>query len=248
MVNDMSKINNSGIIMTGGRIEAEQLAVGDGASVAVTSAATSGAPPTATDKPATNTKILFLGANPLSSQRLGLDEEARALAAILQSAEHREQFELKTHWAVRPDDLLQILNRERPLIVHFSGHGTGSSGLVLHHENGEEILVSADALRRLFTVLKGDIRLVVLTACASLEQARAIAEVIDCAIGMTADIADVAAARFSTALYRALCAGRSVQNAFDQGVTALSLAGLDGGGIPVLLARDGVAPDSIYAC
>jgi hypothetical protein len=56
-------------------------------------------------------KLLFLAANPTDTDRLRLDEESR------------DQFELKTHWAVRADDLQELLMRYQPDIVHFSGHG-----------------------------------------------------------------------------------------------------------------------------
>jgi hypothetical protein len=67
--------------------------------------------------------ILFLAANPLSTDRLALDQEARAIQAELERGGHREEFELVTRWAVEPLDLLRELRRLEPTIVHFSGHG-----------------------------------------------------------------------------------------------------------------------------
>src|SRR4051794_34439370 len=56
--------------------------------------------------------------------------------------------------------------------------------------------VSAFALNRLFGVLKDNIRVVVLNACYTRAQADAIADVIDCVIGMNAAIDDEAARVF----------------------------------------------------
>ena len=72
--------------------------------------------------------ILFLTANPLGTDRLALDEEARAIQVALERGVHRD-FELSTRWAMnrwtlgalRP--LLDELRRFRPTIVHFRGHG-----------------------------------------------------------------------------------------------------------------------------
>src|SRR5215813_10360392 len=72
-------------------------------------------------------KVLFLASNPLQQSRLALDEEARVITAQIRSADHRDAIELITAWAVRRDDLQQLLLQHRPHILHFSGHGTRSA-------------------------------------------------------------------------------------------------------------------------
>ena len=72
-------------------------------------------------------KILYLASNPLEQSRLTLDEEIRVITAQIRSAEHRDALELVSGWAVRPDDLQQLLLQHKPQIVHFSGHGTGDA-------------------------------------------------------------------------------------------------------------------------
>lgn len=69
-------------------------------------------------------KILFLASNPLSQTRLALDEEIRAITTQVRSADHRDALELISAWAVRADELQQLLLRHKPHIVHFSGHAT----------------------------------------------------------------------------------------------------------------------------
>ena len=68
-------------------------------------------------------KILFLVSNPLTQDRLALDEECREITAKIRSAEHRDAIELIAAWAVRPPDLQELLLQHRPHVVHFSGHG-----------------------------------------------------------------------------------------------------------------------------
>jgi hypothetical protein len=67
--------------------------------------------------------ILFLAANPIGTDRLALDREARAIRKELESAGLGDCFELETRWAVEPLDLLRELRRLKPTVVHFSGHG-----------------------------------------------------------------------------------------------------------------------------
>ena len=69
-------------------------------------------------------KILFLAANPLEQSRLALDEEIRAITAQIRSADHRDALELVSGWAVRPDDLQQLLLQHKPQVVHFSDNTT----------------------------------------------------------------------------------------------------------------------------
>lgn len=186
-------------------------------------------------------KILFLGANPLNSTRLALDEEIREIEQNLRASRLRNRFEVKSRWAVRPSDLQQALLDEEPTIAHFSGHGDGAAGLAFHSDDTtKDALVTGAALRALFRVLKDNLRVVVLNACFSTEQATAIVEEIDFVVGMSDAIGDDAARIFAAAFYRGLAFGKSVQAAFDLGVNELQLNGfVHDEHVPVLLVRTG---------
>ena len=174
-----------------------------------------------------------------------MDEEARLITQKIRASEYRDVLKLETLWAVRPDDLLQALNEHKPQIVHFSGHGSESGEIVLMDNNRQAKPVSAEALKMLFTTLKDNIRVVVLNACYSEKQAQAIAEVIDCVVGMSTSIGDEAAIIFAASFYRAIGFGRSIKEAFDQGKTAIMLEGIPEANTPQLLTRTGVDPASI---
>ncbi len=190
-------------------------------------------------------KILFLAANPVESHPLKLDEEIRAITAKIQASEYRDALELISVWAVRPDDLLQALNQHKPQVVHFSGHGTQSGEIVVVGEDGQPKPIGTKALRALFRTLKDNVRVVVMNACFSRPQARAITRTIDCAVGMNASIGDRAATIFAASFYRAIGFGRSVQEAFEQGKTALLLEGVEQAEVPELLVRTGVDPGQL---
>ncbi len=190
-------------------------------------------------------KVLFLAANPKGTIRLKLDEEIRAITQQIRASQYRDVLELKSAWAVRPDDLLQTLNEYKPHIVHFSGHGSGTGEIILVDINGVPKSVSARAFKVLFTTLKDNIQIVILNACYSRSQAEAITEVIDCAIGMNDAIGDEAAIVFAASFYRALGFGRSAQEAFDQGKAALLLEGIPEENTPKLLMKQGIDPSQI---
>jgi len=216
-------------------------------------------------------KVLFLASDPFKTHALALDEEIRAITAQIRSADHRDMLDLVSAWAVGPDDLQQLLLQHRPHVVHFSGHGaTGTplnvqpptptwpgrelvpteSGqdakLVLMGEGGEPQPVSQEALVELFHVLRGNIRVVVLNACHTKPQAEAIAQVIDCCIGMNAAIGDNAAIVFAAAFYRALGFGQDVQTAYKLGKNELKLEGIAEEQIPELhFRREEVDPAKV---
>jgi hypothetical protein len=182
-------------------------------------------------------EILFLSANPSDTTRLKLGEESRAIDQALRQAEFRDKFDIKQHWAVRIADLQGFLLRHKPDIVHFSGHGSESSEIILEDNSGNSQPVSVRALSTLFSVLKDNIRCVVLNACYSEPQAQAIAEHIDCVIGMSEAIGDAAAISFASAFYQALGFGRDLKTAFDLGCVQIDLESLDEQDVPKLLCK-----------
>lgn len=192
--------------------------------------------------------ILFLAANPQGTDHLGLDEEIRSITEKIRASDKRDTLDLISAWAVRPDDLLQKLNEHKPQVVHFSGHGTHVGEIVLVDNSDLPKPVDVTALEALFRVLKDNVQVVILNACYSEVQARAIAKVIDCVIGMSTAIRDRAAITFAASFYRAIGFGRSVQEAFEQGKVAFLLEGIPEDRIPILLHRPEVDPSKIFLC
>ena len=170
-------------------------------------------------------KVLLLSANPIDS-RLNIDEEFRAIDQKIRGSEHRDHVDLIKHGAVRLEDVTSLLMRHKPHVIHFSGHGA-VSGIALTGTDGKGRLVPPDAMANIFRTLKDNVRVVLLNACDSAPQARAIVNEIDCAVGMSNEIDDDAAIAFAAAFYEALGYGRSVQAAFDLALIQLEGAGGD---------------------
>ncbi len=182
-------------------------------------------------------KILILSANPKDTNQLRLNEEVRNIQAALERAKNREQFEVFTSWAVRVEDLRRALLDYQPTIVHFSGHGSGTTGLILENNFGQVQLVSSESLARLFKLFQNKVECVLLNACYSEVQADAIYQHIDCVIGMNRSIRDVAATEFAVGFYDALGAGSSYDVCFEVGCASINLAGIPESETPVLKFR-----------
>ena len=190
--------------------------------------------------------MLFLAANPVDTPQLRLDEEVRAIDQALRKADYRDRFDLIQHRAVQYGDLQELLLRHQPDLVHFSGHGSATGELLLQGENGIAHPIREQTLSRLFSVLKDNIRCVVLNACYSEGQATAIAQQIDVVIGMKHDLGDDAARNFAAAFYQGLGYGRSVQTAFDLGCLQIDLANIVETDEPQLKALRGDAATLVF--
>jgi hypothetical protein len=183
-------------------------------------------------------KILVLTANPQISGHdpLRLGAEVRLIQDAIQRSTYRDRFQVIPGLATRPTDLQQTLLAHRPQILHFSGHGTETQGLVLENDDGKMQLVSTGALGRLFGAFDpGPIECVFLNACYSEAQAQAIHQFVDCVIGMNQPIGDQAAILFAQGFYQALGEGSPYAEAFSMGRSAIDLAGMSEYAIPQLI-------------
>jgi hypothetical protein len=186
-------------------------------------------------------RILFLAANPEDTDQLRLDWEARAIDTSLRGAEYRDKFDIRSHWAVRVTDLQGLLLRYNPNIVHFSGHGSNYSEIILENNSGVSHSVPADALGLLFGLFKDSVKCVVLNACYSEKQAQAISQNIDCVIGMSRSIRDDSAIAFAGSFYQGLGYGRDVKSAFELGCLQIHMENLQEQDKPKLIDPRSVA-------
>lgn len=141
--------------------------------------------------------------------------------------------------------------QERTDIFHFSGHGDVSGGLVIANENNQALIVDPD---RFAETLQGrKVRLVVLGACEAGRRqghqvwfgtAASLLKVgIPAVLAMQFNIYSDLAAEFMGAFYRALVAGRTIDEAVAAGRAAIRVAttgndeNLRDWGTPVLYLR-----------
>jgi hypothetical protein len=191
-------------------------------------------------------RILFLSANPEKTSRLRLDKEVSAIEKKIELGDYRDSFHLETAWAVAVDDIQRLLLKHKPHIVHFSGHGSPEGEIVLEDGSARGASVSAKALTGLFTILRDNIRCVVLNACFSKIQAEGIIQSIDCVVGMGSAVGDEAAVAFAASFYQGLAFNRNISEAFQLGCAQIELDNVGGEDVPQLLLKAGVDARQVY--
>ncbi|MFH7242595.1 MAG: CHAT domain-containing protein [Spirulina sp.] len=171
--------------------------------------------------------ILAIAANPDGTSVLKLNQELRDIRDFLAQAKYRDQFDLEERTAARWEDLQRAILEIRPRIVHFCGHGTGESGLVLEQDCGQPLLIKTDVLSDLFQseIIRNTVECIVLNACYSVDQAKAIAQHINYVIGMSRAIPDQDAIAYAKGFYLGLGAGCSISQAHDQGLLYMRVEG-----------------------
>jgi hypothetical protein len=191
--------------------------------------------------------ILLVAANPKGTKNLRLHEEERLIKERLRLAGYGAT-PIHSIEASRPIDLVQAMLDFEPQLVHFSGHGAGQEGLVLEGNDGQEQLVSSDALANLFKQFSYCVECVVLNACYSGWQAEAISQHISIVIGMSEAIGDHAAIAFSGGFYTALGKGKSIEDAYKLGCSLIELDGLPENLTPVIFRKEMIVQSSQNEC
>jgi hypothetical protein len=185
-------------------------------------------------------RILFLSANPWTTSRILVDEEAREIFERIQEGPYRDNFELHNHAATRPIDLQRLLLLYQPHILHFSGHGSKQHKIILGGAPGRGKTVDRQGLAEVLALYNKHVRLVVLNACFTHAQARAISEVIDYSVGTGKGIGDKGGVAFAGAFYRALGFGKPIRAAFDSARAELGLTKMPRTQGLELFVREGV--------
>ena len=183
-------------------------------------------------------RILFLSANPINTLQLRLGEEIREIENELKKTKFRDNFRLFSKHALRPKDLIESLIDIKPNIVHFSGHGAAEDGIILENDYGKPHLLSSDTLEDLLEIFKDNIEIVILNACFSEIQAKAISKYISYVIGIKNAVKDKAAIKFSCIFYYSLGTGEGVEKAFQIASSAVKAFNIPGNHMPVLIKNE----------
>ncbi|MEL6162485.1 MAG: CHAT domain-containing protein [Cyanobacteria bacterium J06628_3] len=179
-------------------------------------------------------KILFLAANPTDVSLLRLGQELRDIKQQLRTAKQPGKYQLEQRESVRVGDITQAIFDFEPQIIHFSGHGTNRGELCFENEIGQNQPVESEALAAMFGLLVGKVNCVLLNACHSEVQARAIAKHIPYVIGMNDSVGDKAAIAFAVGFYKALFANSGIKKAYEFGCVEIHLQGIAEHNKPVL--------------
>ncbi|WP_373511738.1 hypothetical protein [Persicitalea sp.] len=166
-------------------------------------------------------KIIFMAADSKSGLLLG--RESNKIREELLMSSLRDEFLYTTLFEVTGFDFSRTLLREKPTIVHFSGHGS-SEGIFLVNEREGPQLAPTKALKKLFGVMGKVLKIecVVLNACFSKIQADEVVKSIPVVIGTQAKIGDDDATNFSVGFYQGLGGGLAYEDAYELGRVQVS--------------------------
>lgn len=174
-------------------------------------------------------RVLFMAANPKDSVKLEIGKEFDEINKELRSSSKGDNLELFISHAVSVKTIQNLLFYYKPNLVHFSGHGSDLGYLVFESVEGLEEEVAPDALSDLFRLINRnkEIECVLLNACYSIEQAKAIVKHVDYVIGLPNEIEDTDAITFAEGFYLSLGYGLDMGTAFQYGVSRLKLSGVN---------------------
>lgn len=189
--------------------------------------------------------VLFLTSSPKDEKLLQPDIEAREITEMISKARYRNSIEFRSAWAVRTEDVLHAINEYQPSIVHFSGHGSKQDEIIMQDDKGFSKPVSKEAIVQLMKSSAQEIRLVFFSTCFSHNQAEAIVEHVEAAIGMKDSITDEAARKFAAQFYSSISFGHSIKKAFDQAKGYLMMEGISEEDTPALYVNWEINPENI---
>lgn len=134
------------------------------------------------------------------------------------------------------------MNRHKPHMVQFSGHGTADGMLMMGpHDRSEP--VAADRLIQMFRWTGENLRVVFFNICDSESHARAAAQFADATIGIHGQMPDTPARHFAASLYSGLAFGNSVKRAFHQ--ACATIGDEPDSAMPQLFFRHGIDPHTV---
>lgn len=188
-------------------------------------------------------KVLFLASNPSQTAKLQLTTEHSNISQQLQNS----LFIPKIEKAVTFSNMQKFILREKPSIIHFSGHGAEIEAEILsalkkagqnigdpgqHFDTGifllsedlrEPFLLKTNVIRHFFkslvTIQNIPIETVIFNSCHSSYQAEAIAEFVPNVVGTSYSVRDDAAIAFSTSFYLGLAEGQNILQSVNLGMS-----------------------------
>ena len=144
--------------------------------------------------------------------------------------------------AAQAFDLVPGMNRHKPHMVHFSGHGT-ADGVVMMGPHDRSEPVAADRLIRVLRRTGENLRVVFFNICDSESHARAAAQFADTTIGIHGQMHDTPARHFAASLYPGHAFGHSVKRAFHQ--ACATIGDEPDSVMPQLFFRHGIDPHTV---
>lgn len=189
--------------------------------------------------------LVIMASSP-ETQIYRLDSERRVLEQVFNNNTMRLIAPQVLYVGSRCANFADAIYETSPAIVHFCGHPTeNQSGISFESSSGEIRPFKQKELRELLATNILWPRMVVLHSCFSLDQAAALAEVVDVVIGVPYGAPEALAAKFINHLYQELAGGNSVKQAFAGARQEYLNSSKERRIRPEMLTRENVNPESL---
>lgn len=169
--------------------------------------------------------LLFLSATPLDADPLRAGRDFNAIHTCFDGV-GVPRVEIVPHLSATPDEVLRLLLKHKPALVHFAGHGEENGALVFENAQGNTVRLGAAALGQVFAAVNQPtpvVRCVVLNACFSAKTAQVLVQHVEAAVGTRAGLTDDLAPAFAQGFYLGLADRRSVGSAAELGKAQMAL-------------------------
>lgn len=179
--------------------------------------------------------IVVFYSNPVSTNRLRLDKEHKAVDEMLKRIGRPLETVLRKH-ATTINDMLHTLKGQPFEIILFSGHGD-PAGILIEPESGNSsVILEPDRLKNLIASSGRRPRAIVLLACYSADILEDLLELSQFVITVIGPADDAAAIEFAVALMEDYLAHSSIETAFGTAQKTIFAKGLT---LSPLLSRHG---------
>jgi len=169
-------------------------------------------------------RLLFLRANPLDAQQgmLPIDSEIKKIKRALEWREG--EFDMHDEGALEMEDFSRHLLKNRPNLLHFSGHGSNRGSLLWERGDSTKVYMKPEQIAPIIADLD-TVSCVILNACYSTTLADLLAERGIVVIGMSQSVSNESATHFARGFYQALAFGENVAHAFKFATHEIGLSG-----------------------
>ena len=165
------------------------------------------------------TRVLFLGANPINTERFRFDRELNRIKAVIEGTKKVEdRVSIEEQLAVQPTDLHRLFMQHEPHWVHISAHGSRDGGFILEDATGRKSTVALEWIDKFFQLPFDRVKCVFLSACYTDTLASRLVGPdmkIDVVVGMEGEVIDDSVIEFVDSFYQALAHHKSVADAFE---------------------------------
>lgn len=169
-------------------------------------------------------KVLVICSSPSDKNPLDFGKELGRIQAAHQSSKLRDDFATPIIApSVAAGDFCSRVLEDKPAILHLTMHASKREGLYFEGRDGKVQLVSPDRLVEYFRLIGGEYKpeVCILSACNTLEHAKAIIPYVNFVVGTQDFFPDRAAVIYAEKFYEALFAGNKVETAHRLGRQAL---------------------------